>query len=73
MSMAREPGDTLEITILKKIRAPMPTASNFQRPGKDFPTVGQLAPISFPRRLRPLLQAAPGKMQTRFKPGKLVH
>jgi acetamidase/formamidase len=37
-----EPGDTLEIHILKIV--PKADAFNFNVPGKDFPTVGQLAP-----------------------------
>jgi acetamidase/formamidase len=37
-----EPGDTLEIRILKIV--PKADAFNFNVPGKDFPTVGRLAP-----------------------------
>src|SRR5947207_7772417 len=35
-------GDTLEVRILKIV--PKPDAFNFNLPGKDFPTVGLLAP-----------------------------
>ena len=53
-----EPGDTLEIHILKIV--PKADGFNFNVPGKDFPTVGQLA-SEFPGRLRALLQARPGQ------------
>ena len=36
-----EPGDTLEVHILKIV--PKSDGFNFNVPGKDFPTVGQLA------------------------------
>jgi len=53
-----EPGDTLEVRILKIV--PKPDAFNFNLPGRDFPTVGLLAP-GISRRIRPLLQARPGQ------------
>src|SRR5204863_385465 len=37
-----EPGDTLEVRILRIV--PKPDAFNFNLPGRDFPTVGLLAP-----------------------------
>ena len=49
-----EPGDTLEIRILKIV--PKADAFNFNLPGKEFPTVGLLA-SEFPGGFRALLQA----------------
>src|SRR6266702_1894 len=37
-----EPGDVLEVRIRKIV--PKPFAVNFNLPGKDFPTIGALAP-----------------------------
>jgi len=64
-----EPGDTLEVRILKIV--PKQDAFNFNLPGKDFPTVGLLAaefPVGFVRYYK--LDLA--KMQTEFKPGIVI-
>lgn len=64
-----EPGDTLEIRILKIV--PKVDAFNFNLPGKDFPTVGLLAsefPAGFLRYYKLDLQ----RMQTEFKPGIMI-
>ena len=64
-----EPGDTLEVRILKIV--PKEDAFNFNLPGKDFPTVGLLAsefPVGFVRYFK--LDLA--KMQTEFKPGIVI-
>ncbi|MEO7152664.1 MAG: acetamidase/formamidase family protein, partial [Burkholderiaceae bacterium] len=61
-----EPGDVLEIRILKI--EPKPFATNFNLPGKDFPTIGVLAsemPDGFLRFFNLDLQ----KRTTEFKPG----
>jgi acetamidase/formamidase len=47
-----EPGDTLEIRILRIV--PKPDAFNFNLPGKEFPMVG-LLPSEFPDGIRSLL------------------
>jgi acetamidase/formamidase len=64
-----EPGDTLEIHILKII--PKADAFNFNVPGKDFPTVGQLA-SEFPEGFVRYYKLDLGKMQTEFKPGIVI-
>ncbi len=64
-----EPGDTLEIHILKII--PKADAFNFNVPGKDFPTVGQLA-SEFPEGFMRYYKLDLGKMQTEFKPGIII-
>ncbi|MDB5797618.1 MAG: hypothetical protein JWP36_1520 [Paucimonas sp.] len=61
-----EPGDVLEIRILKIV--PKAFGVNFNLPGKDFPTIGALAtemPEGFVRFLKLDLK----KMKTEFKPG----
>jgi len=61
-----EPGDTLEVRILKIV--PKPDAFNFNLPGKDFPTVGLLA-SEFPEGFVRYYKLDLAKMQTEFKPG----
>src|SRR6202789_1137452 len=64
-----EPGDTLEIHILKIV--PKTDAFNFNVPGKDFPTVGQLA-SEFPEGFVRYYKLDLAKMQTPFKPGIVI-
>jgi acetamidase/formamidase len=64
-----EPGDTLEIHILKIV--PKADAFNFNVPGKDFPTVGQLAP-EFPEGFVRYYKLDLDKMTTQFKPGIVI-
>ena len=64
-----EPGDTLEIHILKIV--PKADAFNFNIPGKDFPTVGQLA-SEFPEGFVRYYKLDLAKMQTQFKPGIVI-
>jgi acetamidase/formamidase len=64
-----EPGDTLEIHILKIV--PKADAFNFNVPGKDFPTVGQLA-AEFPEGFVRYYKLDLVKMQTEFKPGIVI-
>jgi acetamidase/formamidase len=64
-----EPGDTLEIHILKIV--PKTDAFNFNLPGKDFPTVGLLAP-EFPEGFVRYYKLDLAKMQTEFKPGIMI-
>jgi acetamidase/formamidase len=64
-----EPGDTLEVHILKIV--PKSVGFNFNLPGKEFPTVGLLAgefPEGFVRYYRLDL----GSMRTEFKPGIVI-
>jgi acetamidase/formamidase len=63
------PGDTLEIRILK-IR-PKADGYNFNVPGKDFPTVGQLA-AEFPDGFVRYYRLDLARMQTEFKPGIVI-
>jgi acetamidase/formamidase len=63
------PGDTLEIHILKIV--PKADAFNFNIPGKDFPTVGQLA-SEFPEGFVRYYKLDLAKMQTQFKPGIVI-
>jgi acetamidase/formamidase len=61
-----EPGDVLEIRILRIV--PKPFGVNFNLPGKDFPTIGALAsemPDGFVRFFRLDLE----KRRAEFKPG----
>src|SRR5688500_9948333 len=61
-----EPGDVLEVRILRI--EPKPFATNFNLPGKDFPTIGALAsemPDGFLRFFKLDLQSR----TTEFKPG----
>ena len=64
-----EPGDTLEIHILKIV--PKPDAFNFNLPGRDFPTVGLLAK-EFPDGFVRYYKLDLTKMQTQFKPGIVI-
>jgi len=64
-----EPGDTLEIRILKTV--PKDYGQNFNLPGKDFPTVGLLAP-EFPEGFVRYYKLDLVKMQTEFKPGIVI-
>jgi len=64
-----QPGDTLEIRILKIV--PKSDAFNFNVPGKDFPTVGQLA-SEFPEGFVRYYKLDLVKMQTQFKPGIVI-
>ena len=61
-----EPGDTLEIRILKIV--PKEYAQNFNLPGKDFPSVGLLA-SDFPEGFVRYYKLDTAKMETEFKPG----
>ena len=62
-----EPGDVLEIRILKIV--PKKVGTNFNLPGKDFPTIGAL-PKDFPDGLREVLRHRPSGAKTvAFKPG----
>ena len=64
-----EPGDTLEVRILKIV--PKADAFNFNIPGKEFPTVGQLA-SEFPEGFVRYYRLDLSKMQTEFKPGIVI-
>jgi acetamidase/formamidase len=64
-----EPGDTLEIHILKIV--PKTDAFNFNVPGKDFPTVGQLA-SEFPEGFVRYYKLDLANMRTQFKPGIVI-
>jgi acetamidase/formamidase len=64
-----EPGDTLEIRILKIV--PKEDAFNFNVPGKEFPTVGQLAD-EFPEGFVRFYKLDLARMQTQFKPGIVI-
>ena len=64
-----EPGDTLEVRILKIV--PNTEAVNFNLPGKDFPTVG-LLPEEFPEGFVRYFKLDLAKMQTEFKPGIVI-
>ncbi len=60
-----EPGDTLEIRILKIV--PKAYGQNFNLPGKQFPT--GLLPQEFPEGFVRYYKLDLNKMQTQFKPG----
>jgi acetamidase/formamidase len=64
-----EPGDTLEIHILKIV--PKTDAFNFNLPGLQFPAVGLLA-SEFPDGFIRYYHLDLAKMQTEFKPGILI-
>jgi len=64
-----EPGDTLEIHILKIV--PNADGFNFNVPGKDFPTVGQLA-SEFPEGFVRYYKLDLARMQAQFKPGIVI-
>jgi acetamidase/formamidase len=61
-----EPGDAMEIKILKIV--PKAFATNFNLPGKDFPTIGALAP-EMPDGFVKYFYLDWEKRQTEFKPG----
>jgi acetamidase/formamidase len=60
-----EPGDTLEVRILKIV--PKSDGFNFNLPGKEFPTVGLLA-SEFPEGFVRFYKLDLAKMETEFKP-----
>ena len=64
-----EPGDTLEIHILKIV--PKEDAFNFNLPGTQFPTVG-LLPSEFPEGFLRYYKLDLARMQTVFKPGIVI-
>jgi len=61
-----EPGDVMEIRILKIV--PKPFGINFNLPGKDFPTIGALAP-EMPDGFIKFFTLDLKKRQAEFKPG----
>lgn len=61
-----EPGDVLEIRILKIV--PKAFGINFNLPGTDFPTIGALA-SEMPEAYVNFMKLDVNKMQTEFKPG----
>ncbi len=61
-----EPGDTLELRILKIV--PKPVAFNFHLPGSKFPTVGLLA-TEFPDGYVRYFQVNTDSKEVQFKPG----
>ena len=63
-----EPGDTLELRILKIV--PKEYGQNFNLPGKEFPT--GLLPKEFPEGFVRYYKFDLKKMQTEFKPGIVV-
>jgi acetamidase/formamidase len=63
-----EPGDTLEIRILKIV--PKEYGQNFNLPGKEFPT--GLLPKEFPEGFVRYYKFDLAKMQTEFKPGIML-
>ncbi|MFZ3210043.1 MAG: acetamidase/formamidase family protein [Terriglobales bacterium] len=64
-----EPGDTLEIRILKIV--PKEYGQNFNLPGKEFPT--GLLPKEFPEGFVRYYRFDLAKMTTEFKPGIVLH
>ncbi len=64
-----EPGDTLEIHILKIV--PKEDAFNFNLPGREFPSVGLLA-AEFPEGFVRYYKLDLARMQTVFKPGIVI-
>jgi len=64
-----EPGDTMEIRIKKIV--PKPIGTNFHLPGKEFPTVGLLAP-DFPDGFVRFYKLDWAKKRTEFKPGVVL-
>ena len=61
-----EPGDVMEIRILKIV--PKRVGTNFNLPGKEFPTIGALAP-QFPEGHVQYFDIDPKKATVEFKPG----
>ena len=64
-----EPGDTLEIHILKIV--PKLYAFNFNLPGTEFPAIGLLA-SEFPGGFVRYYKLDLARMQTQFKPGVMI-
>ena len=64
-----EPGDTMEIQILKIV--PKEDAFNFNLPGREFPKVGLLA-ADFPDGFVRYFKLDLAHMQTEFKPGIMI-
>jgi len=64
-----EPGDVMEIRILKI--TPKAFGFNFNLPGKEFPTIGALAP-EFPDGFVKYFYLDWEKRQTEFKPGVMI-
>ena len=64
-----EPGDTLEIRILKIV--PKEYGQNFNLPGKQFPTIG-LLPADFPEGFVRYYYLDWDKRQAEFKPGVMI-
>jgi len=64
-----EPGDTLEIRIIKIV--PKEYGQNFNLPGKEFPT--GLLPKEFPEGFVRYYRFDLAKMTTEFKPGIVLH
>jgi acetamidase/formamidase len=64
-----EPGDVMEIRILKIV--PKPFGVNFNLPGKDFPTIGALGP-EMPEGSIRWLKLDLAKKQAQFKPGIMI-
>lgn len=64
-----EPGDVLEIRIVKIV--PKPFGVNFNLPGKEFPTIGALA-SEMPEGFLKFMKLDLEKMQAEFKPGVMV-
>jgi acetamidase/formamidase len=61
-----EPGDVMEIRILKIV--PKRTGTNFNLPGKEFPTIGVLAK-EFPEGTVRYMEIDPNRPTVTFKPG----
>ena len=61
-----KPGDVMEIRIRKIV--PKKVGTNFNLPGKEFPTIGALAP-QFPEGYVHYFDLDPKKATTTFKPG----
>jgi acetamidase/formamidase len=64
-----DPGDMLEIRILEIV--PKRVGTNFNLPGKEFPTIGALAP-EFPEGHVHYFDLDPDKPEVEFKPGILL-
>jgi acetamidase/formamidase len=64
-----EPGDTLEVRILRIV--PKPDAFNFNLPGREFPSIG-LLPSEFPDGFVRYYKLNLTNMTTEFKPGIVV-
>src|SRR5438874_3969507 len=64
-----EPGDVMEIRILKIV--PKPFGITFNLPGKDFPTIGALAP-EMPEGFIKFFNIDVAKNRAEFKPGIMI-